>query len=148
MSPELSSALIGGLAALIAALLTRLPHFFRDGRASLSKDLEVYNALPEESSQKERLLRRIDQQLQALDARRSARRDWWGVAQSVFLLVASLAFLLAAIGAGGAWLLTIALSLGLLLLAGLGLLHSAPRRVRDVRGNPVGGRSSSRSQRA
>ncbi|WDF32212.1 hypothetical protein PTW37_10020 [Arthrobacter agilis] len=145
MSPELISALIGGVTALLAALLTRLPQFFRDGRASLSKDLEVYNALPAESSQKEQLLSRIDQQLRALGLRRDARRDWWGIAQALFLMVAGGAFLLAAIGAGGGWLLTVVPSLGLLLLALLGLLHSVPRRVRDVRGNPVGGPKVSRA---
>lgn len=132
MFTDFLNPLISGATALLVALLTRLPTFFRDGRASISKDLEIYNALPSESSQKGQLLERIDVQLRTLDARRDERRDWLGVVQAAFLLIASIAFLLAAIGAGGWWLLTVAISLSLLALAVLGLLDSISERVRDT----------------
>lgn len=132
MLTDFLDPLIGGATALLVAFFARLPIFFRDGRASISKDLEIYNALPSESSQKGQLLERIDAQLQALDAVRDARRDWLGVVQAAFLFVASVAFFLAAIGAGGWWLLTVAISLSLLALAVLGLRHSFPKRVRGA----------------
>lgn len=144
MFPELLSALIGGATALVAAVLARLPQFFRDGRASVAMDLEIYNALPAESAQKHALLKRIDDQLRALDSRREARRDPVGIAGALFLIVVAAIFSLGAIGVGGGLLFALPAMAFIALLGIFGLKQSLPRLVRDARGNPLGGTNSAR----
>ncbi|MHA7209678.1 hypothetical protein [Arthrobacter sp. MDT1-65] len=136
MDPELLEPLVVGTATVVAALLG-LPRFLRDQRSSVLIDLQIYNALPDESSQKKRVLDRIDAQLESLDASRDARRDPTGSALALFLIGSSVIMGLGVIGTGGWWLALLPVIVFLALIGVAGAAQSFPKRVRDAKGRPL-----------
>ncbi|MFJ1752213.1 hypothetical protein [Kitasatospora sp. NPDC088134] len=130
--------LAGLVFAVLGAFLNRR-HQQPRGRHRVKMDLELLALLPEESGVKDELREHIDGTLRRIiGVEGVARRDAFGIGVAALFLVVSVALFVAGALTGGAWWwFTTASLTGA--VGVLGMLASAPKRLRDLAGRPIGG---------
>ncbi|MGO4452529.1 hypothetical protein [Arthrobacter sp. RAF14] len=124
------------LSAILAALVS-VANLRADLRTVISKELEIYNSLPEGSAKRGLLLEHIELQIEHFAGSNPARRSGSGIVLGLIILSLALGgTYFMALGGGWWWLLSPGV-LFLLLLGGVGLGQAIPKVPRDDKGNII-----------
>lgn len=136
VSEPLTIGIIAAVATIVAAIFVS-PRVFKDARSNVLKDLQIYSALPDSSSAKRPLLKRIEGQLETLEQHGDARRRPLGIVLGLVLMG------LAAYGGwyiltvGGWWHIGWAAVTFVFILGAAGFAQDVRKSFRDSKGNPV-----------
>jgi hypothetical protein len=127
---------VAGVVAIVAAIIGA-PRVLRDPLDSIKKMTEIYNALPEKSSGRPKLLERIEQRINGLDTESTARRNGYGIFWGVFFGAVGFGFLLLILVTGGtAWWWSPLPGISLALGIGI-LVQNAPKVPRAANGQTL-----------
>lgn len=136
MSQELIIGIIAAVGVVTAAGLGA-PRILRDARWGIQRDLEIWKALPVESTAREGLLKKIDREVKSLDIHDQKRRYPLGIGLSLSFLLMGVAGSWFVIVQGGWWWLgsPVAFLFVIFGLAGLGTYSQ--KTLRDEKGNTI-----------
>lgn len=137
MSTEIIIAIISGIVAVTVAAISKTNLFSRQ-HATLLKDIELYNALPDSSDSKKPLLKFIDSKVTKYIARSTIhRRSGTDITLGIIFLAIGSYLTWFFINLGSWWLFGLLFSGFALLISIFGLVRGLKKVERDEKGNPV-----------
>lgn len=133
---ELLAAVTSAVAVVLAAVIG-LPRALRDAKDEVLELLQVYNALPEDSGARPRLLALIESKVDALTSSGEPTRDPTGISVATMFLLIGTGLAWSVYVYGSWWWWTSPIVLFFLVFGVVGLAQDLPRRARDGRGRPI-----------
>ncbi len=136
METELIIGIVAAIAAVFAAVIGA-PRILRDARWSIQRDLEIWKSLPENSSARAGLLRKIEREVVALDVHDKKRRNPMGIGLGIAFFVIGAGLLWIIILQGSWWWFASLIAFPSLLLGIGGFFLSIFKTLRDEKGNTI-----------
>lgn len=133
---ELIVAIVSSAAVVLAAVLGS-PKLGRNPRARILKDIEIYKALPDNSTAKRQQLSLVEKQVDALAKNLEGRRSPMEIVLGVIILILAFLVIWPMVNWGGWWWLLSPGAIFLLLLGGVGLGQGLTKGSRNEKGRLI-----------
>lgn len=137
MNESIAVAVVAGVFAVLAAAIKYFELFGRS-RSDIGKDIEIYNALPDSSSAKKKLLENIDLRIkQSIVNETQKRRDPLGIILGLTLFAAGAYFSWFTVENGGWWWLLFPVAVIICIVGIVGFFQDIKKTERNEKGRPI-----------